>query len=161
MSNRLLELTGKQWRIADAALRHADRDADKRACYAVMQELRPHLASEDEFMQRIARAADESYRILAAWDEGRVVALAGYRFQENLVYGKFLYVDDLVSAEGQRGKRWGERLLKALEAVAQEAGVARLVLDTGMANTMAQRFYFRQGLLTGALRFGKAIGGAA
>jgi ribosomal protein S18 acetylase RimI-like enzyme len=161
MSNRLLDLAQRQWDIADAALRHADTDADRRACYAVMRELRPHLKSEDEFMQRIVRAAEESYRMLAAWDEGRVVAVAGYRFQENLVYGKFLYVDDLVSAEGQRGKRWGERLLKALDAVAEQAGVARLVLDTGMANALAQRFYFRQGLLTGSLRFGKAIGGAA
>ncbi|KAF1042192.1 MAG: Aminoalkylphosphonate N-acetyltransferase [Herbaspirillum frisingense] len=163
MSTRLLDLTRKEWHIADAALRHADTDADKRACYAVMRELRPHLQSEAEFMERIARAADESYRMLAARDEpdGEVVALAGYRFQENLVYGKFLYVDDLVSAEGQRGKRWGERLLKALDAVAEEAGCARLVLDTGMANALAQRFYFRQGLVTGALRFGKAIGSVA
>lgn len=161
MSTRLLDLAQKGWRIADDALRHADTDADQRACYAVMRELRPHLQNEDEFMQRIGRAAEESYRILAAWDEGRVVALAGYRFQENLVYGKFLYVDDLVSAEGQRGQRWGERLLKALDAVAEEAGVVRLVLDTGLANALAQRFYFRQGLLTSSLRFGKAIGGAA
>lgn len=161
MSNRLLELTKKQWRIADPALRHADTGDERRACYAVMRELRPHLNSEDEFMERTSRAADESYRILAAWEDGKVVALAGYRFQENLVYGKFLYVDDLVSAEHARGKHWGERLLKALDAVAAEAGCVRLVLDTGMANALAQRFYFRQGLLTGSMRFGKAIGGAA
>ncbi|MBP0596724.1 GNAT family N-acetyltransferase [Herbaspirillum sp. LeCh32-8] len=160
MGTRLPDLTQTQWRIADAALRHADSDADKRACFPVMHELRPHLQDEDDFMQRIGRAADESYRILAAWEEGRVVALAGYRFQENLVYGKFLYVDDLVSAEGQRGKRWGERLLKAVDEVAAQAGVARVVLDTGMANTLAQRFYFRQGMLTGALRFGKPVGSA-
>jgi len=161
MSKRLQELAKTQWRIADPALRHADADDERRACYAVMRELRPHLDSEDAFIERIGRAADESYRILAAWEDGQVMALAGYRFQENLVYGKFLYVDDLVSAGHARGKRWGERLLKALEAVAAQAGCVRLVLDTGMANALAQRFYFRQGLLTGAMRFGKAIGGAA
>lgn len=161
MSTHQQDLITMPWRIADDALRHADSDAERRACYAVMRELRPHLQSEEEFMQRIGRAAGESYRMLAAWDEGRVVAIAGYRFQENLVYGKFLYVDDLISAENQRGKRWGERLLKALDAVALEAGVARLVLDTGMGNALAQRFYFRQGLLTGAMRFGKVIGAAA
>lgn len=161
MSTPPLDPVTRNWRIADDALRHADTDAEKRACYAVMRELRPHLKSEDEFMQRIGRAARQSYRMLAAWDEGRVVAIAGYRFQENLVYGKFLYVDDLVSTESQRGRRWGERLLKALEGVAEEAGMARLSLDTGMANARAQRFYFRQGLLTGAMGFGKAIGGVA
>jgi len=33
----------------------------------------------------------------------------------------------------------------------------RLVLDTGLANALAQRFYFRQGLLTSSMRFGKPI----
>lgn len=161
MHNRLLELTRKEWTITDPALRHADDLAERRACYEVMRELRPHLGSEAEFMARIARAADESYRILGAWEDGRVVALAGYRFQENLVYGRFLYVDDLVSAADARSRRWGERLLDALSAVAAEAGCVRLVLDTGMANALAQRFYFRQGLLTSAMRFGKAIGATA
>lgn len=161
MSNRLLELTTRQWSITDPALRHADNDEERRACYPVMRELRPHLRSEEEFMERTGRAAGESYRILAAWDGGKVTALAGYRFQENLVYGKFLYVDDLVSAEYARGKRWGERLLKALDGVASQAGCVRLVLDTGLANALAQRFYFRQGLLTSSMRFGKAIGTVA
>nr|WP_198980274.1 GNAT family N-acetyltransferase [Herbaspirillum sp. ASV7] len=146
------------WRIEDVALRHADTEVEQRACFAVMHELRPHLKNEDEFLDRIGRQARQDYRILAAWEGDQVVALAGYRFQENLVYGKFLYVDDLVSASEQRGKRWGERLLKALEGVALQAGCVRLVLDTGMANALAQRFYFRQGLLTGSLRFGKPIG---
>lgn len=149
------------WRIEDIALRHADTEVEQRACFAVMHELRPHLNNEDEFIDRIGRQAGQDYRILAAWEGDRVVALAGYRFQENLVYGKFLYVDDLVSASDQRGKRWGERLLKALEDVALQAGCVRLVLDTGMANALAQRFYFRQGLLTGSLRFGKPIVGSA
>jgi len=149
------------WRLTDAALRHADIVSDQLACFAVMHELRPHLRDSDEFLERIGRAASQGYRILAAWEQGKVVALAGYRFQENLVYGPFLYVDDLVSASTERGKRWGERLLSALEDVAAHAGCARLVLDTGMANALAQRFYFRQGMLTGALRFGKVIGGAA
>lgn len=146
------------WHIADGALRHADTESDRLACFAMMHELRPHLRDADEFMQRIGRQVDQGYRILAAWEEGVVVALAGYRFQENLVYGPFLYVDDLVVTSTQRGKRWGERLLAALEQVAAQAGCARLVLDTGMANALAQRFYFRQGMLTGSLRFGKAIG---
>jgi len=150
-----------EWHLTDDALRHADTASDQLACFPVMHELRPQLRDSDEFLQRIGRAIPQSYRILAAWDQGKVVALAGYRFQENLVYGPFLYVDDLVAASSERGKRWGERLLAAMEEVAAQAGCVRLVLDTGMANALAQRFYFRQGMLTGALRFGKAIGGAA
>jgi len=142
----------------DAALRHADTQEALRSCYAVMKQLRPHLQGEEDFLDRIARMQTQSYRLLAAWgDDGQAVALAGYRFQENLVYGKFLYVDDLVTAETARGSRWGARLLDALTAVAEQAGCMRLVLDTGLANALAQRFYFRQGLLTSSMRFGKPI----
>jgi hypothetical protein len=41
---------------------------------------------------------------------------------------------------------------------AEQAQCARLVLDTALTNVLGQRFYFREGLLPGALRFGKVIG---
>jgi ribosomal protein S18 acetylase RimI-like enzyme len=142
-------------------LRHADVETDLRACFRVMHQLRPHLADEDDFLARMHRMRSEGYRLLAAWHGGTALALAGYRLQENLVYGSFLYVDDLVTDAPARGDRWGARLLEALTTVAAEAGCACLVLDTGLSNARAQRFYFREGLLTGALRFHKRLEGSA
>lgn len=140
-----------------AVLRHADTPETLRACYPVMKQLRPHLQSEAEFLERVARQVAEGYRLLAEWQDDRPVALAGYRLQENLVYGKFLYVDDLITTEAARGSQCGARLLDALSEVAAQSGCVRLTLDTGLANALAQRFYFRQGLLTSSMRFGKAI----
>lgn len=140
-----------------AVLRHADTPEALRACYPVMKQLRPHLQSEAEFLERVARQVAEGYRLLAEWQDDRPVALAGYRLQENLVYGKFLYVDDLITTEAARGSQCGARLLDALSEVAAQSGCVRLTLDTGLANALAQRFYFRQGLLTSSMRFGKAI----
>ncbi|GJJ05012.1 N-acetyltransferase GCN5 [Duganella rhizosphaerae] len=128
-----------------------------RACYPVMKELRPHLETEDDFVTRVTRMGGQGYRILAAWEDGEVVALAGYRLEENLVYGRFLYVDDLVAGEKTRGQGWGARLLERLTVYADQAECAKLVLDTGLANARAQRFYFREGLMTGAMRFGKFL----
>ena len=73
------------------------------------------------------------------------------------MYGKFLYVDDLVTTSQQRSCGYGAQLLAALSTLAQQAECARLVLDTGLGNAMAQRFYFRQGLLSTSMRFGKAL----
>lgn len=140
-----------------AVLRHADTPEALRACYPVIKQLRPHLQSEAEFLERVARQVAEGYRLLAEWQDDRPVALAGYRLQENLVYGKFLYVDDLITTEAARGSQCGARLLDALSEVAAQSGCVRLTLDTGLANALAQRFYFRQGLLTSSMRFGKAI----
>lgn len=141
--------------LADTALRPLDSTHDLRSAFPIMQQLRPHLTSEADFLSRIERMSLNGYRLIGAYDSGVLVALAGYRLQENLVYGSFLYVDDLVTAADQRGGQWGSRLLQALERLARASGCARLVLDTGLANARAQRFYFREGLLTGALRFQK------
>ena len=148
-------------KLHGTALRDVRTDEQLRACYPVMKELRPHLDSEDEFMARVTRQREQGYRILAAWEHGEVVALAGYRLQENLVYGRFLYVDDLVAAEKSRSRRWGAQLLECLTGYAERADCVKLVLDTGLTNGLAQRFYFREGLLPGALRFGKLIKEAA
>jgi len=127
------------------------------ACYPLMRVLRPHLQSQDEFVTRIQRQQEEGYHLLSICRDQEVLALAGYRFQENLVYGKFLYVDDLVTTPQQRSSGYGAQLLAALNTAAQQAGCARLVLDTGLSNALAQRFYFREGLLSTSMRFGKAI----
>ena len=142
----------------DTPLRHLETPDELRACLPLMRELRPHLADETDFVERVGRMRHERYRVLAALHEGQAVALAGYRFQENLIYGRFLYVDDLVVSPARRGERWGARLLEALNGLARGAGCTRLVLDTGLDNALAQRFYFRQGLLTRAIRFSKQLG---
>ncbi|GLK90220.1 GNAT family N-acetyltransferase [Pseudomonas turukhanskensis] len=146
--------------LADSALRPLDGPQDLRTAFAVMAQLRPHLASEADFIERVTRMRAEGYRLIGAFDAGVLAALAGYRLQENLLYGPYLYVDDLVTDQAQRGGHWGARLLQALERLARAQGCARLVLDTGLANARAQRFYFREGLYTGALRFQKVFDSA-
>src|SRR3546814_2758694 len=86
-------------------------------------------------------SSDLGYRLLAAWRGNEAVALAGYRGMEMLIHGKFIYVDDLITREDARGKRLGEQLLAHLYGMAWEQGCSRVMLDTGIANGLAQRFY--------------------
>ena len=141
-----------------ATLRHAETEQELRACFPVMRELRPQLANEADLLQRIQRMRGQGYRLLAAWQGREPVALAGYRLQENLVYGRFLYVDDLVVTQASRSQRLGAQLLQYLKTQAHEAGCKSLVLDTALSNALGQRFYFRQGLLTRAIRFSASVG---
>src|SRR5690606_37166290 len=127
------------------------------AAFTVVQQLRPHLTDAQDMLERVQRMQQNGYRMLAIWDNTDVIALAGYRMQENLIYGPFLYVDDLVTLDTARGQRCGARLLHALQTIGIDAGCARLVLDTGLANSLAQRFYFRQGLLSTGMHFGMAL----
>ena len=132
-------------------------DQDYQACFSVMRELRPHLADAAAFFAQVRRQAEQGYHLLAAWQNGQVKGLAGYRLQENLLYGRFLYVDDLVAASDARRHGVGGRLIEALREEAQRQGCAHLVLDTALANALGQRFYFRQGLLAKGMHFSQPL----
>ena len=136
---------------------YADPARDAAALFPLMRELRPHLASTAEFAARWQRQAAEGYRIAALWTDERPVALAGFRLQDNLMHGRHLYVDDLVTAEGERGRGHGGRLIAFAVAEARRQGCGRLVLDTALGNTLGHRFYYRNGLLATALRFSMAL----
>lgn len=143
--------------MSDICLEHVETEAQCLAGFEVMKELRPHLADAEAFAAQVARQAGEGYRLLAARLDGQVAGLAGYRLQENLLYGRFIYVDDLVVSSRVRSRQIGQRLIDAVRDEARRLACNRLVLDTGLANSMAQRFYFRQGLLSTGLHFGQAI----
>ena len=131
------------------------------ACWPVMRQLRPHLASPDEFRRRVVhQRTSAGYRLFASLAEGRPVALAGFRLLDNLVHGLHLYVDDLVTDEAQRSGGHGAALMRRLREEAKALHCARLLLVTPMSNSLGHRFYFRCGLLATSLRFGVAIDAA-
>lgn len=138
-------------------LLHAESDEDVIACFGAMRQLRPHLRDEAGFLARVRRQQTGGYRLLAAWESGRVVGAAGYRLQENLIRGRFVYVDDLVVREGKRRGGIGERLLDEVGRLAKAEDCVWITLDTGLGNAFAQRFYFRWGLLSAGLHFGAAL----
>ncbi len=128
-------------------------EAEIAACYPLMRQLRPHLASQAEFVARWRRQSADGYRILAVWTDAQPSALAGFRVQESLIHGRFLYVDDLVADAGERSTGHGGRLLAHLKIEGRELGCRKLVLDTALDNVLGHRFYYRNGLLAMALRF--------
>ncbi|WP_339540864.1 GNAT family N-acetyltransferase [Pseudomonas sp. RA_5y_Pfl1_P24] len=134
-----------------------ETQADFIACFAVMQQLRPHLTDATAFAAQIQRQRQNGYRLLAARENGQVIGLAGYRLTENTLYGRFIYVDDLVIDAALQRRRLGERLLDRVRQETRARGYRWLVLDTGMHMAMAQRFYFRQCLLPLGMHFSQDL----
>lgn len=134
-------------------IRHIESDADLAASFPVMQELRPHLSDRAAYQAQVAQQHTQGYRLLAAWRDGVIVGLAGYRLQDNLLYGRFVYVDDLVVSASLHRSGLGERLLQAARQQALALNCRHFVLDTGLHMALAQRFYFRQGLLAKGMHF--------
>lgn len=142
-------------RLADLA---ADDPTAVAACLPVLRELRPQLGTAADVVAQLARQAADGYHLLAAvGPDEEILALAGWRFMENTIHGRFLYVDDLVTTAGARGSGLGATLLDVLAERGRAAGCARLTLDSGVTNSAAHRFYFRQRLTVGALHFGRDL----
>ena len=123
----------------------AESDEQIRGCYVVMRELRPHLA-ESEFVDRVRRQQKQGYRLVFLADAGEPVAVAGFRILENLAWGRFLYVDDLVTRADRRSEGHGRALLEWLHDLACREGCQELHLDSGVQRTDAHRFYAREGM---------------
>lgn len=110
-----------------------------------MVQLRPHF-DQGAFVAQVLRQMEGGYRLACAEHEGSVVGVAGYRILENLAWGRFLYVDDLVTEETWRSHGVGAALIGFLVRAAREGGCAELHLDSGVQRFGAHRFYLAQRL---------------
>ena len=142
---------------SQSEIKHIESDTDLDASFLVMQELRPHLNDRAAYVTQIAQQRQQGYRLLAAWHDGAIVGLAGYRLQDNLLYGRFVYVDDLVVSASWRRAGLGAQLLQAARQQAVALRCAHFLLDTGLHMALAQRFYFRKGLLAKGMHFVEAL----
>lgn len=122
----------------------ATTDTEIAACYPVMRELRPHIA-EGQFLSRVRSQENVGYRLVYVQALNNVVAVAGFRIGENMAWGRFLYVDDLVTLSEHRSKGYGAELLSWLKQQAAKEGCEQLHLDSGMQRKEAHRFYEREG----------------
>lgn len=136
---------------------HLDDEAALLAAYDVVAELRPHLHGATAFADQVLRQRQQGYRLLAAYVDDTVCGLAGYRLQENLLYGRFVYVDDLIVTARLQRSGLGAELLRAVRQIATGLDCAHFVLDTGLHMALAQRFYYRQGLLAKGLHFVESL----
>jgi GNAT superfamily N-acetyltransferase len=116
-----------------------DLDQIKR-CAPVLRELRT-LLTEEQIIEGVQQQIPDGYRLACVEASGHVTSVAGYRITRNLSYGKFLYVDDLVTRADQKRNGHAGQLIEWLYEHAQDQGCASLVLDSGVQRFEAHRFY--------------------
>lgn len=125
----------------DVRIAIAESEDTLRRCYEVMRELRPHIATEEEFVERVQRQQRQGY-LLAYLQAGEEVrAVAGYRYMDFLFHGYFMYVDDLVTRAADRSAGYGGKLFDWLVQQARDHKCTFLDLDSGVQRFDAHRFY--------------------
>jgi GNAT superfamily N-acetyltransferase len=114
-----------------------------KACFIVMAQLRPQIKAE-EFVERVLLQYKRGYKLVAVLDKNSIMAVAGYHISENLAWGKFLYIEDLITNQKNRSQGFGKQLLSWLHDEAKKQGCAQLHLDSGIQRKDAHRFYQRE-----------------
>lgn len=146
---------------AGLLVRIALTDEEILACHPVMAVLRPHLPI-DRFVAMIRHlATTQRYRMAYLNDDDRadrahVVAVAGFRIGEWLAGGRYLELEDFVTAEGERSKGHGRVLFDWLMRAAADANCSQLRLVSHVRRSDAHRFYLGRGMSIDAHYF--AIG---
>jgi GNAT superfamily N-acetyltransferase len=136
----------------------ASSDADIGCCWPVMAQLRPHI-TQQEWLPRIRRQMQGGYRLSLARAADAVVAVGGFRAGENLAWGRYLYIDDLVTDASARSRGAGRTLLGWLADLARAEGCVALHLDSGVQRFAAHRFYLTQRMNITSHHFGLDLTG--
>ncbi len=140
-------------RAAGPHIALARTDGQIARCHAVMRELRPRFMDRRKFVERVKRQQRDGYLLAFLENDGRVRAVAGYRYLESLYSGRFLYVDDLVTHESDRSAGYGGKLLDWLVQEAREQGCENLELDSGVQRFDAHRFYLLKRMKISSFHF--------
>jgi GNAT superfamily N-acetyltransferase len=122
-------------------IRELRTDEEIEAAFPLMRVLRERLRRET-FRAEVRRQQIEGYELIGAFEDGRLVGLAGVRRTHTLARGEHLFVDDLITDEAVRGAGHGRRLMRWLARRAAAEGIPRVHLD---ARITAKGFYERIG----------------
>jgi GNAT superfamily N-acetyltransferase len=127
------------------SIEKAQTDEQIKSCFKVMVQLRPQLL-ENEFINIVRQQFAKGYHLAFILNNEVITAVAGYRYGESLAWGKYLYVDDLVTDETHRSTGQGKVLLDWLREEARKNHCSQLHLDSGVQRKDAHRFYEREGM---------------
>lgn len=120
---------------------------------SIMIELRAHIDTHEEIVKRLRTQMSLGYCLIGCWEKDLPVAVAGYRVLEGLTHGKYMYVDDFVVSSDVRNKGIGSKLLDHLLHQASRERCNKLILDSGISNHLAQRFFYGKSMQVKALNF--------
>jgi GNAT superfamily N-acetyltransferase len=134
----------------------ATTDNEIAACFHVMHELRPAIV-EESFVAKVRELEHHGYQLAYIAESGNTVAVAGFRLGESLAWGRYLYVEDLVTQASQRSRGFGAALLRWLGEYAEQHGCGQLHLDSGVQRKDAHRFYEREGMTRASYHFYRLI----
>jgi GNAT superfamily N-acetyltransferase len=124
--------------------------------FEAMRALRTHHDDEEAFVRRVdEQQRPQGYRIVAAFEGERAVAVAGFRVLRTLFSGEVLYVDDRSTHPDARRRGHAGALLDWCAEEGRRLGCDEIHLDSGVIPERqdAHRLYFNRRLRIASYHF--------
>lgn len=135
----------------------AETDKEIMECFEVMSELRPHLVKE-KFLSLIREHMEHHQYQLVYLKQLEIKAVMGIRVGSWLHTGKYLEVEEFITAEPFRSQGLGRLMLDWAKAFAKQEGCNQVRLVSGIAREKAHFFYEREGMKFEAKYFSCDVG---
>jgi len=120
-------------------------ESDILKCRSAIQELRPTL-TDDLYLEAVQKTLEDNRQIIFIEEKDQAAAVAVFETGYNLFRGKYIYIDDLSTLPGNRGKGYAGQLVDWILDYAKKEGYAQVHLDSGVsaARTDAHRLYLNK-----------------
>lgn len=137
---------------------------DTGQAFQALHSLRTHLTGPDELVERVDGAQRaQGYRLAGSFEQGEAgaAAVAGFRIEDTLAYGRTFYIDDLATQPDARRRGHARALLEWCLDEARHAGCAQMHLDSrvGPEREDAHRLYFNAGMRITSHHFARLLEG--
>lgn len=123
-------------------------------CRAAIQALRPSL-TDDLYLEAVQKTLEDNRQLIFIEDQGVAAAVAVFETGYNLFRGRYIYIDDLSTVPGHRGKGYAGVLVDWIMDYAKKENYAQVHLDSGVneARTDAHRLYLNKRFQVASLHF--------
>ena len=118
----------------------------------VLLQLRPQYDLQGLKVQ-IEKQQEAGYQIAYVKQSEEILCVAGFVVGEKLAWGKYIYIDDLVTNEASRSTGAGSLIINWFKQYAKEIDCQQLHLDSGVQRFSAHRFYLRERFDIGSHHF--------
>lgn len=113
---------------------------------------------DENFAIFIDEMKDTRYQCITAFDDdNNIIATAGFWIGVRFYCGKYMYVNNFVVDNNQRGKGVGSEVMEWLEQEARRLDCKAVVLDSYVTNSAAHKFYFGKGYVISNFHFKKDV----
>ncbi|MEO6686803.1 MAG: GNAT family N-acetyltransferase [Dyadobacter sp.] len=123
----------------------AATESDILKCRNAIQALRPSL-TDDLYLEAVQLTLADNRQIIFIEEENQATAVAVFETGYNLFRGKYIYIDDLSTLPGNRGKGYAGKLVDWILDYAKKEGYSQVHLDSGVSagRTDAHRLYLNK-----------------